>query len=368
MNRRTLLLLLLPLLVSCATLGSYEEPELTLIDMQPAESGNLEQRFKLRFRLLNPNDVALPVTGVRYKVDVLGETFASGATNSDFTVDGFADAEFEVTVGVSLLRATRVLMKAMNNTGEPFSYRLDARIKTTIPFLGDVRVVREGELAFDGAGFAPLRPPTPRSVSHPNELLDVVACRCGLRDEAFVDRRRQVGRACQQPEIVSVQSRDERVPVVRIEFENHVGRVERTEERDLQVGFVGTADEARLADSFLPFAIADVEAAVDHPDLAVLAQLVGRCDLLEIPLEAVIEAGDLIPGPEIAIELEAADRTDRFRVADAARDEQNDRCRQRKPGQAAQRPRPVSSWLSSTTKPSGSTRTLTMTSIVPDPS
>ena len=154
--RPILLLLALLALAGCASLGArYESPELTLIDVRPAESGNLEQRFWLRFRLLNPNSVALPVKGIRYRVELLGETFASGATNQDVTIDAFSDAEFEVSVGVSLLRATRVLMKAMSLREGPLTYRLDAKIATTIPFLGDVNVVRDGEVTLDGLG-APL--------------------------------------------------------------------------------------------------------------------------------------------------------------------------------------------------------------------
>lgn len=135
-------------LSACAVLGErYEKPELTLVDIRPAESGNLEQRFVLRFRLRNPNPAGLPVRGIRYEVELLGETFASGATGQDFGIAAFGEAEFEVTVGVSLHDAARVAMAAMQSSGECLDYRLDARIATAVPFLGEVRLIRDGAVS-----------------------------------------------------------------------------------------------------------------------------------------------------------------------------------------------------------------------------
>ena len=149
--RLPLVILAILLLSGCAVLGDrYESPELTLIDIRPVESGNLEQRFALRFRLLNPNGVSLPVRGMRYRVDLLGETFATGATPDDIDVPAFSETEVDVTVSVSLLRAARVALAAIERGPEELDYRLDARIVTPVPFLGDVRVVHEGVVPLVG--------------------------------------------------------------------------------------------------------------------------------------------------------------------------------------------------------------------------
>ncbi len=97
--------------------------------------------------------------------------------------------------------------------------------------------------------------------------------------------------------------------VIGIEVDDVVATIEGAEEAHLEPCLVRAADEVGLALGFAPAAIA-LLAAVEHLDAAIVPQAVGGTHLLQPALEAVVEAGNLVPGAEIAVELEAGDGAD----------------------------------------------------------
>ncbi len=92
--------------------------------------------------------------------------------------------------------------------------------------------------------------------------------------------------------------------VIGVEVDDVVAAVEGAEEAHLEPRLVRTIDEVGLALRFAPAAIA-LLAAVEHLDAAIIPQAVGGAHLLQPPLEAVVEAGDFVPGAKITVELEA---------------------------------------------------------------
>ncbi len=106
--------------------------------------------------------------------------------------------------------------------------------------------------------------------------------------------------------------------VIGIEVDDVVAAIEGAEEAHLETCLVRAADEVGLALGFAPAAIA-LLAAVEHLDAAIVTQAVGGTHLLQPALEAVVEAGNLVPGAEIAVELEAGDGADAVGEAGAGR-------------------------------------------------
>ncbi len=92
--------------------------------------------------------------------------------------------------------------------------------------------------------------------------------------------------------------------IIGIEVDDVVAAVEGAEEAHLEPRLVRTIDEVGLALGFAPVVIA-LLAAVEHLDAAIIPQAVGGAHLLQPPFEAVVEAGDFVPGAKITIELEA---------------------------------------------------------------
>ncbi len=68
---------------------------------------------------------------------------------------------------------------------------------------------------------------------------------------------------------------------------------------------IGLAGEAGTPFGALPALLLGVVAAVDDPNIAVVAQAVVGGDALETRLEAVIEASDLVPLAEIVVDAKS---------------------------------------------------------------
>src|SRR5210317_436159 len=85
------------LLGACATLSPYKEsPRVSLVSIQPQEMGVLEQRFGLQLRILNPNDVAIPVEGLSYTIEINNREFAYGASRQAVDIPAFGEALLDV--------------------------------------------------------------------------------------------------------------------------------------------------------------------------------------------------------------------------------------------------------------------------------
>ena len=56
--------LIAALLCACAAQTKLEPPNLSVINMEMLESSLFTQRLKVRVRVQNPNDIALPIKGV----------------------------------------------------------------------------------------------------------------------------------------------------------------------------------------------------------------------------------------------------------------------------------------------------------------
>ena len=82
--------------------GGLEPPEVRLADIQFRGAGLLEQRLGLVLRLTNPNEVDLPLDGLRVKLEVDGKPFASGTSNENVTIPALG----EETVTVEAISST----------------------------------------------------------------------------------------------------------------------------------------------------------------------------------------------------------------------------------------------------------------------
>ena len=132
LNRRlptTLIFLVTLFLGACAILSVYKEaPRVSLVSIQPQEMGVLEQRFVLQLRILNPNDVAIPVEGLSYAIEINGREFAYGVSRQDVEIAAFGEALLEVTVVSNLLNVVRQLQVLNNETRDSLAYRLTGKI------------------------------------------------------------------------------------------------------------------------------------------------------------------------------------------------------------------------------------------------
>jgi LEA14-like dessication related protein len=153
--------LLLVLLVGhglsgCASSPSktvVKDPEVHLVDVEVVRARLLEQEFRLRFRINNPDDVDLQVRGLNYTVFLEKIKLASGKYTTWLTVPAHSRREFDVPVNTNLWRHMKDIAKLLKKPDEPIRYRLKGELAVGLMFGHNVNVAREG--AFVPGAFLP---------------------------------------------------------------------------------------------------------------------------------------------------------------------------------------------------------------------
>lgn len=143
--KRLFCCLMLLWLAACAGMaGLSQKPEVSLAGLDLLEFGLIEQRFALKLRIRNPNDVALSITGVNFAIELDGQPFASGVSDKAVTVPRQGDAVLEVTATSNLSGVLKQL-REFRKGGRALDYRLTGRI--AVDGLGSLPFERKGELA-----------------------------------------------------------------------------------------------------------------------------------------------------------------------------------------------------------------------------
>ncbi len=100
MNRSWAIAAVALALAACASVGpggrTLEPPQVTLADLEFRDLGLLEQRLGLVLRLSNPNEVSLPLDGLKVSLVVDGEPFATGLSNENVTVPALGEERVTV--------------------------------------------------------------------------------------------------------------------------------------------------------------------------------------------------------------------------------------------------------------------------------
>ena len=109
---RRLWLILFVLLASpgCATPDNVQPPSTDIASFRLESAGLLSQEFALDIKLGNPNDLAIPLTGLAFKLGVNGRPFAEGLSNHSVTVPRIAYANTQVTGTTNTLSLLRQIM------------------------------------------------------------------------------------------------------------------------------------------------------------------------------------------------------------------------------------------------------------------
>jgi LEA14-like dessication related protein len=138
-----LFLLALPLLGGCGKFQKKtdEPPSVSLADMELEGIKGLETIFRLRLRVINPDDAPLEISSVRCTLKVQGKSFAKGFSISQVTVpaSGTATVPVRVYAGMAdLLGSVIDLLQHNSRPDKPLNYELTGSLrlhdKSSIPF------------------------------------------------------------------------------------------------------------------------------------------------------------------------------------------------------------------------------------------
>ena len=137
------------LLGGCSLVPKFVEPTLELVSLKLADGNLISQRFNVRLKVLNPNDRALPVNGLRYTVEIDGKAFGKGESTRAFTVPARGEAEFDMTLDANLAGAVAaVLSRRERAKGRELEYRLKGTVSIDWPLMRSLDFDQVGSFRF----------------------------------------------------------------------------------------------------------------------------------------------------------------------------------------------------------------------------
>jgi LEA14-like dessication related protein len=139
---RALLLVTLLGLAACATFGpKLETPTISILALQMTSGDMFSQRFRVRVKVQNPNDLEVPVAGIEYTMFLMGDRFGEGTTDQPFVLPARGEAEFDMMLTTDFVSALGRLVSRMGGGKlENVEYEvngklhLDKGLVRTIPF------------------------------------------------------------------------------------------------------------------------------------------------------------------------------------------------------------------------------------------
>ena len=147
--KTSVLTAMLLLLTACASLTpNYEAPDLQVTNLKMLSLDGFNQRFRLSFRVVNPNNISFPVEGISFKFHLRGIQVASGVTNEAFELKPLGESTFDVDVSTSVFNSGRVLLDIINAKPQQLAYEVDAKIFTSKGLWGSIPVTRSGVIPF----------------------------------------------------------------------------------------------------------------------------------------------------------------------------------------------------------------------------
>jgi LEA14-like dessication related protein len=139
-------LTLVLLLCSAACAPKFERPNLTVSGIQMQGGNFLQQNFLVKFQVQNPNDRALPVSGLHAELNVGGQRIASGVSNRAFVVPPMGESEFDMTITANVAVA---LLQLANRHSDSVDYEVTGAANLDLPFLHDLPFHQTGSFSLN---------------------------------------------------------------------------------------------------------------------------------------------------------------------------------------------------------------------------
>ncbi|PTU76370.1 LEA type 2 family protein [Pseudomonas mangrovi] len=138
-------LLLCGLLSGCASLSGRDPLQIDLAGIRPLPGQELEMRFLVRLRVINPNDTAVSYRGIALALDVNGKPLARGVSDQSGQVPRFGEVLLDIPMSVSAFSVSRQLWSlSATQPASGVPYRLHGKLAGG-PF-GSSRFSNEGTL------------------------------------------------------------------------------------------------------------------------------------------------------------------------------------------------------------------------------
>jgi len=138
-------------LVSCSLVTpKFERPTLSVAGIELLNGNLLQQNFRVKFNIHNPNDRALPVSGLHASLSVGGEHIAQGQNDRAFVVPARGDVDFDMMITANLGVALLKLAGKMDQHADSIEYDVSGAASIDLPFLRDLPFHQTGSFSLKG--------------------------------------------------------------------------------------------------------------------------------------------------------------------------------------------------------------------------
>ena len=138
-------------LVACSLVTpKFERPTLSVSGIELVSGNLLQQNFRVKFNIQNPNDRALPVSGLRAALSVGGEPIAQGQNERAFVVPAKGDVDFDMMIIANLGVALLKLGHVMDQHDDSIDYDVSGSASIDLPFLRDLPFHQRGSFSLKG--------------------------------------------------------------------------------------------------------------------------------------------------------------------------------------------------------------------------
>src|ERR1700716_4146640 len=100
----------------------FERPTLSVAGIELVSGNLLQQQFRVKFNIQNPNHRALPVSGLHASLSVGGEHVAEGRNDRAFVVPAKGDVDFDMMITANLALALLKLSHKMDQHADSIDY------------------------------------------------------------------------------------------------------------------------------------------------------------------------------------------------------------------------------------------------------
>jgi LEA14-like dessication related protein len=118
------------LLAACSTLPSnLITPKVSLVGIQMMSTDMFAQKFRVRVKVENPNDLELGVKGLEYQILLMGDSFAEGNSVDRFMLPAKGEAEFDMLVTTNFVSSLgRLISRVGGGKLENLDYEISGDV------------------------------------------------------------------------------------------------------------------------------------------------------------------------------------------------------------------------------------------------
>jgi len=139
-------------IAGCAGVGKQlDPPRISLANIRVQKVSGLETAFEIQMRVFNANDIDLNVKGISAELEINGQPFATGVSNTPVNIPSYGTELVTVTVYSSVIKMFKSIYGLKDS--EELNYRLKGKVRVS------GNNMTPTSLPFESEGQVTLKPP-----------------------------------------------------------------------------------------------------------------------------------------------------------------------------------------------------------------